>query len=104
MTTLAADLKRQSAVEEGGEVWEKVVRFLLAECDAPLEPAAIRPETSLREELALSSLGAIETIMLLEDEYDIAIDDWNLESLETVGDVVRLVTAKARQIPAGHCA
>ena len=95
MTTLTADLQIHSAVDDGGEVWEKVVRFLLAECDAPLEPAAIRPETSLREDLALSSLGAIETIMLLEDEYDIAIDDWNLESLETVGDVVRLVTAKA---------
>jgi acyl carrier protein len=94
MTTLTADLQMHSAVDDGGEVWEKVVRFLLAECDAPLEPAAIRPETSLREDLALSSLGSIEAIMLLEDEYDVAIDDWDLDNLKTVGDVVRLVTAK----------
>lgn len=70
------------------------MRFLLAECDASLEPAAIRPETSLREDLALSSLGSIEAIMLLEDEYDVAIDDWDMDNLKTVGDVVRLVTAK----------
>jgi acyl carrier protein len=76
------------------EVWENVVRFLLAESDAKISAADLRPETSLRDELALTSLQAIEAIMCLEDEYHVEIADQELAGLQTVGDVVRLVAAK----------
>ncbi|HSK81083.1 MAG TPA: acyl carrier protein [Thermoanaerobaculia bacterium] len=76
------------------EVWENVVRFLLEQSDAEIQPTALRPETSLRDELALTSLQAIEAIMCLEDEYHITIADQELATLETVGDVVRLMAVK----------
>jgi acyl carrier protein len=94
MTTLTADARMHGGDGPPGELWDKVVRLLVEETDILFEPALIRPETSLRDELALSSLQALEAVMRLEDEYGMTIEDQELATLATVGDIVRLIAAK----------
>ena len=45
-------------------------------------------------DLGATSLDMVETIMSLEDEFDIEISDRDAESLKTVGDVIALVKKK----------
>lgn len=85
-----------TAAEADPGLWEVVVRHLLEHCDEPPDAAALTPATSLREELGLGSLQAIEMVMDLEDELEITIEDDELAGLTTLGDVLRLAAVKLR--------
>jgi len=73
---------------------EKVIQHILAASDEELSPADITPETSLRDELDLSSMQAVTLVMDLEDEFEITVEDEELEKLNTVGDVLAMIESK----------
>ncbi len=52
------------------------------------DPQTITLQQSLREDLGLNSLDAIELMFKVEEEYDIEIPDPDLQKLRTVGDLV----------------
>ncbi|MGI6109829.1 MAG: acyl carrier protein [Eubacteriaceae bacterium] len=54
----------------------------------------ITPEASLKEDLGLDSLEALELSMELETEFDITIEDEELEALITVQDIMDLIAKK----------
>ncbi len=53
--------------------------------------------TRLGEDLCVDSLTAVELLMVLEDEFDIALPEHETSSLVTYGD---LVTAVAHRVDA----
>ena len=55
---------------------------------------SITPETILESGLDMDSLDVIQAAMLIEDEFDITIEDSEIEPCETVGDIINLVTWK----------
>ncbi len=55
------------------------------------DPSAIKPSTSLLEDLDADSLDAVEIIMMIEDEFGIEIPDETAESLKTIGEIVEYV-------------
>ncbi|ROQ70624.1 acyl carrier protein [Streptomyces sp. 840.1] len=58
------------------------------------DPVAIRPEVSLRQ-LRLDSLALEELRLLIEDRMGVDLDDVQLTSRDTVGQLVDAVRAKA---------
>ena len=80
---------------------ETVLQHLLDASDAEIEASAITPETSLREDLDLSSLLAVTLVMDLEDEFDIVVEDEEIEGLVTVGDIYNLIEGKKSQVEGG---
>ncbi len=48
-------------------------------------------ETRLGEDLCVDSLTAVELLMVLEDEFDIALPDGETSSLVTYGDLLTVV-------------
>ena len=48
-------------------------------------------ETSLIEDLEADSLGAVEVIMALEDEFGIEIPDEEAENFKTIGDICKFI-------------
>lgn len=78
---------------------ERLVARLLEASDRDLAPSDITDATTLRDDLELSSLQSITLAMELEDEFGITVDDEELEAFGTVGDVLKLVTAKAPADP-----
>ena len=60
-------------------------------------PEALRPDLVLADELGIDSLGVLELVMVMEDEYDVALPDAVVVSAVTVGDLAAaLTTARAR--------
>ncbi len=51
-------------------------------------------ETRLGEDLCVDSLTAVELLMVLEDEFDIALPEHETSSLVTYGDLVSAVTGR----------
>lgn len=48
-------------------------------------------ETSFKDDLNADSLDLVELIMALEDEFDLEIDDEDVEGIKTVGDAVNYI-------------
>jgi acyl carrier protein len=48
-------------------------------------------ETKLKEDLLLGDDGIEDVVIVLEDKYDIIISDDACESMNTVGDLIKIV-------------
>ena len=57
---------------------------------AGLDDVEMKPESTL-EEIGLDSLGTVEILVAVEDEFGIEVPDDAIENLRTVGDVVEFV-------------
>ncbi len=55
----------------------------------------ITMDTSFTEDIGADSLDLVELVMALEQEFDIEIDDDEVEKIKTVGDAVRYIKDKA---------
>lgn len=73
---------------------ERVIHHILAASDEDMSPADVTAETSLRDDLDLSSMQAVTLVMDLEDEFEITVEDEELEKLKIVGDVFALIDSK----------
>lgn len=82
---------------DSSSIRDQVVHHLLEASDIEMRPEDVKPETSLRDNLDLSSLQAVTLVMDLEDKFGIEVADEEIETLGTVGDVVSLIEAKTAQ-------
>ena len=64
---------------------EKVIAILRENIDWDGE---IKLEYHLKDDLGIDSFGILMTVNSLEDEYDIEIEDEDLDGLKTVADIV----------------
>ncbi len=55
----------------------------------------INMDTSFVEDIGADSLDLVELVMALEQEFDLEIDDEEVENIKTVGDAVRYIKDKA---------
>lgn len=53
-------------------------------------------KTNLQKDLGADSLDSIETIMAIEEEFGIKIEDAKGETAETVADIVTLIRQKTQ--------
>lgn len=58
-----------------------------------IEENAISEDTAL-EELGADSLALVEMVMSVEEEFDIQIEDEDMEKFKTVGDVLDYIESK----------
>jgi acyl carrier protein len=75
------------------ELFERVRDHLAAEL--AVDPSAIRDDTRFKEDLNADSLHLVELMVELEDDYGIRIPDDEAARIETVGQVVDFVAARA---------
>ncbi len=59
-----------------------------------LDAQKITPEANFEQDLDVDSLGVVELLMAMEDEFGVKIPDDEAESIHTVGQAVDLVHAK----------
>jgi acyl carrier protein len=79
----------------------KVIEHLIAASDEDIKAEDVNENSSLRDDLDLSSLQAVTLVMDLEDEFGVVIEDEELEKLSTVGDVIEIVLAKQAEAEVG---
>ena len=66
--------------------YEKVKKIILEHLD--VNEADIHPGADFMEDLGADSLDVAELIMSIEDEFNLEINEEDLEGLRTVDDVV----------------
>ena len=74
------------------EVSDRLKGVLVTELG--LDEDKITDEAHFEEDLDVDSLGVVELLMALEDEFDVKIPDEEAESIVTVGQAVDLVQTK----------
>ena len=74
------------------QVSERLVNVLVSELG--LDADKINDGAHFEEDLDVDSLGVVELLMALEDEFDVKIPDEEAESIMTVGQAIDLVHGK----------
>jgi acyl carrier protein len=59
-----------------------------------VEPDSVTEGARFKEDLDADSLDLVELVMALEEEFDVTVDESELEGIETVGQAFELVTSK----------
>ena len=72
-----------------GMVFEKIREILMEQLD--VEESVVTMEASILEDLGADSLDIVDLVMTLEDEFDMEIPDEEIETIKTVGDIVRFI-------------
>ena len=67
-------------------VLEKIKEIISVQFN--VEKDDISRETSFKDTLNADSLDLVELVMALEDEFDLEVEDEDMSSINTVGDVV----------------
>ena len=75
-----------------GEISTRLHKLLVSELG--LDESKINDEANFEEDLEVDSLGVVELLMALEDEFGVKIPDEDAESILTVGQAVDLVHGK----------
>jgi len=74
------------------EVTKRLESVLVTELG--LDEDKIEEDAHFEEDLDVDSLGVVELLMALEDEFDVKIPDEEAESIVTVGQAIDLVHKK----------
>lgn len=74
------------------EIESRLTSLLVSELG--LDEAKINAEARFEEDLEVDSLGVVELLMALEDNFDVKIPDDEAESITTVGEAIDIVEKK----------
>ncbi len=77
---------------ERSEIESKMVDLLVEELG--IERDKIAMTSKFEEDLEVDSLGVVELLMALEDNFDVNIPDEEAENITTVAEAVDVVAAK----------
>ena len=70
-------------------VFDKVKEIIASQLD--IEEDKITLESSLTEDLGADSLDVVDLVMSFEDEFEVEMPDDSIESVKTVGDIVKFI-------------
>ncbi|MEA4875787.1 acyl carrier protein [Anaerorhabdus sp.] len=73
-------------------MFEKVKEVLVETLN--VDEDQIKLEASLKDDLGIDSLAAVELSLELETQFDVKIEDEELVNLKTVADIVNLLEGK----------
>ncbi len=73
-------------------IFETVKEVLVEELGC--EEEIIMMDSNIIEDLEADSLSVMEVVMNLEEEYEIEVEEEDIKTLKTVGDVVRYIDRK----------
>ena len=80
------------------EIEQKVIELAAEEAGVPV--AQVSRASHFLNDLNYDSLGVMEFVMQVEDEFEISIGDDDVEKIKTVGDAVDYVVEKTNAVPA----
>ena len=70
-------------------IFEKVREIICEQFDVDEESVTL--DTDIREDLDADSLDMVDLVMSFEDEFKIEVPDSAIETVKTVGDIVKFV-------------
>ena len=76
------------------DVMNKVVTILTPYVKNNDALARVSPNTHILDDLKVNSARLVDVVLAFEDEFGIEIADDDVDSVNTVGDAVRLISSK----------
>ena len=73
---------------------QKVGEIIVKAKNNKIAASAIKPESRLREDLDLDSIGLVEAVVLVEEAFKLKVAQQDVVSLKTVADVVAYIDGK----------
>ncbi len=73
------------------DIFSKIKALIVEQLD--VEEGKINLETTF-EDIDADSLDVVELVMALEEEFDLEIEDEEVENIKTVGDIVSYIEGK----------
>ena len=73
---------------------ERLFKVCAAVFDGEINMDGITPESSLREDIGINSIGLLYMAMALEEEFSIRFTNSDFADISTVGDVVKIIEKK----------
>ena len=73
-------------------VFEKVKNILVDQLD--VDEDSVTLDSALSDDLGADSLDVVDMVMSLEEEFDMEIPDEEIETMKTVGDIVKYIESK----------
>ena len=70
-------------------VFEKVREIICDQLDVAEDDVTM--ESNIADDLGADSLDVVDLVMSLEEEFDAEVPDEDIESIKTVGDVVKFI-------------
>ncbi len=70
-------------------IFEKIREVLCSELD--IEESKVTMDANIADDLGADSLDVVDIVMSLEDEFDIEVPDEDIETVKTVGDLVKYI-------------
>ncbi len=74
-------------------VLEKLKKIISEQFD--IDEENITMDSSFQDDLNADSLDLVELIMAIEDEFDLEVDDDEVDKIKTVGDAVEYIQKTA---------
>ncbi len=59
-----------------------------------IDPSEVKEDARFIEDLGADSIGLMELVMKLEEEFGVTIPDEDIEKIQTVGDAIRYIQEK----------
>jgi len=75
-------------------VFEKVRELICTQLD--FDEDAVTLQSSIVDDLGADSLDVVDLVMSLEEEFDMEIPEEEIESIKTVGDMVKYIEANSK--------
>lgn len=71
-------------------MFEKIKKIIVDKLNID-DDSFIDLDTDLMEDLNADSLDAVEIIMDIEDEFDITVDEDDVENIRTIADIINYI-------------
>ena len=79
---------------EEKQIMETVVKILTPWVKNEDALASVSMDTNILDDLKVNSARLVDVVIAFEDEFDIEIEDEDVDSVNTVGDAVKLIGSK----------
>jgi acyl carrier protein len=76
------------------ETFDRVVSILKPHVKNEAALAEVDLETNILDDLKVNSARLVDVVLAFEDEFEIEIADDDVDTVNTVGDAVRLISTK----------
>lgn len=76
------------------DTFERLLKVCDAVFEGQIDISVIKPETLLREDLSINSIGLLYMAMAVEEEFGIKFNNNDFIDIKTVADVIRIIEGK----------
>lgn len=86
-----------NAMKTHMESFEKLKGIVLQYLPDDVSPSKIGPESNFTQELNINSSNLVDIVLDVEDEFDIMLENEDMDGMQTMSDALRIIAAKQNE-------